>query len=82
MIAIWWPNGRDRCSTRTRSSAAASSSRISRGAVGRAVVDDDQLERDPLQRDGHAAVELARESPSSSIGATTLSRRSERSGMD
>ena len=80
MIAIWCPNGRERCSTRTRSSAAATASRIS-------AVPSVEPSSTTISSNGTpSSVATTREqnsraSPSSSsIGATTLNSRNSRIG--
>ena len=78
MSAVWWPKLRDSVTTRTRGSPAASSSRIFARAVARPVVDEDELEREALERREHALAERRAVSSSLNIGATTLSSVSSR----
>src|SRR5688572_21772627 len=80
VIAIWCPNGRERCSTRSRSSASASSSRIS--AVPS--VEPSSTTISSYGRPSRVATmrrwNSRTRSTSSSIGETTLRSRSSRIG--
>ena len=60
MIAVWWPKLRDSEMTRTRLSSLRDLAEDLRRRVGRAVVDDDELPRQPVDGRADALVERAR----------------------
>ena len=61
MIAIWWPNGRERWRTRIRGSAVGQAVEDGGGGVRRPVVDDHELVREVCERGRDAAAELRRQ---------------------
>ena len=59
MSAVWWPKLRERWIDAHARVAGGQRLEHQRGAVAGSVIDEDELEREPLERRAHARMELA-----------------------